>query len=135
MHVSAGFPYIAVTVKPNYQEITRSVAGTKQLLTAKVLCCSAGRMSSHWALIFFFIVPTVWSRIIVMHWKQGSMTGRDRHRRHPIYAVVYWQSYCHLSNPERDKPTLSFDQWLFSSLCLSQHLLLTFCLCLSIFLS
>lgn len=45
-----------------------SVSGTEPLLTAKVLRCDTGRMSSH----------TLWSGIIVMHWKRGSMTGTDR---------------------------------------------------------
>lgn len=79
---------------------------------------------------FFFIVHTVWSRIIVMHWKQESMTGTDR--QGDTSYCRYWRSCCHLSHSEQDKPTLSFWSMFFSSRCLSH---LYPCPSLSIFLS
>lgn len=126
MHNPPWCPYITITQTLNHQETSEitSVADTEELVDSLSFCAATLAASKcHGAL--FFIVHTVWSRIIVMHWKQGSMTGTDRQGDTPyIYSTRYWQSYCHLSHSERGRPALSFDQWYFHH-CFP-HVLLVF---------
>lgn len=82
------FPYITATL---LQDVFQPQC------TCPKLKFFAGRLSFRGAVCF--IVFTVWSRIIAMHWKQRSMTGTDRwgDKLH-IYTMYYiLTQHCHLS--------------------------------------
>lgn len=105
--------------------------GTKHL-TVKV-CATMLTRCHPMETFLFFIVRAFWSRIIVMHWKQGTMTGTNGQADTPyIYTVVDTDgaaAIC-LTQSGTSQPN-SFDQWFFRpSACLNPHVLV-----LSIFLS